>query len=71
MFSGEVLDRNQAQFAEIFGRRLRDFYIFPCGFDVVAFDQWLEVPMDGQTSARSFIVDHYGEEAAELIENLL
>ena len=71
LFSGEVLDQYQAQFSKIFGRRLRDFYTFPCGFDIMAFDEWLTVPLDGKTSTKSFIENHYGKEAVELIEKLI
>ena len=71
LFSPTQYSENADLFCRIFGRRLRDFYSPPFGFDVVVFDEWLEVPMVEGTSTRSFIEEHYGPEAVKLVEGLL
>lgn len=65
----EVLVEDATLFLAVFGKPLADFYDGIFGFDVVRFDEWLEVP-DG-TSTKDFIHTKHGQEAVELIERLL
>ncbi len=61
---------NCDRFQKVFGTRLKPFWqnnIF--GFDIVAFDKWLEVP-DG-TSTNDCILEKYGQEGLDIINALL
>ena len=66
----DKLRKSEDAFSKAFERPLRDFWtdnIF--GFDVVKFDEWLQVPKDMSTS--DFIDKHYGKGSRELVEKLL
>jgi len=60
--------KESQQFKRIFGRNLHAFWDFT-GFDVVAFDEALEVP-EG-VSCAEYIRTNYGTEAEALIRTLL
>jgi len=69
LFSRMKVLKFGGRFKRIFGRSLQDFYVYPLGFDIVAFDEWLEVP-DGESTS-GFLVEHYGKEADEMVRLLL
>ena len=57
------------KFLETFGVPLKQFYHHLLAFDVVAFDEWLQVPSGVSTA--QFLNDKYGTEAREMVEHLL
>lgn len=57
-------------FIQVFGISMGKFWTDNLlGFDVIRFDEWLKPP-DG-TSTSQHIIDKYGEEAEQMIRNLL
>lgn len=57
------------QFEEIFRVPFRRFFNIMSGFDIVAFDDYLETP--NGISTKQHIEAVYGAEAVALIENLI
>jgi hypothetical protein len=57
------------KFKRIFNRSLHTFWDPLTGFDAIKFDDWLK-PEAG-TSTRDAVLSRYGEEALNLIENLM
>ena len=57
------------QFKNTFGIPLADFFDNLFGFDVVGFDDWLGTP-DG-ISMRDHIISEYGQEAVDIVLELL
>jgi hypothetical protein len=62
-------DQFHAQFYDTFGVSIGHFMDMMLGFDIVAFDKHLGTP-DG-TSTKDFITEKYGDEATQLIEDLI
>lgn len=76
MHCGNILMDNRKKerrfakpFEQAFGVKMHPFFDYVMGFDVVAFDKYLEVP-DG-TSTKEFIAEKYGDDAVTLVENLI
>ena len=76
MHCGNILMDNRKKeqtfskpFKETFNINMHPFFDYVMGFDVVAFDKYLEVP-DG-TSTKEFIAEKYGDDAVTLVENLI
>ncbi len=56
-------------FSRTFGISIGKFWNIITGFDVIAFDEWLQTP-DG-TSTSDYLDQKYGEDARKLIEFLI
>lgn len=57
-------------FYRTFGVRLKPYFSFITGFDVIAFDEKVIKPEDGESTAQK-IERVYGTEAVTLIERLI
>ena len=57
------------KFEQTFKVSFRRFFNYVTGFDVIAFDDYLETP-DG-VSTKEVIEVRYGSEAAQLVENII
>ena len=60
---------NSHKFLATFGVNLSRFFDIVTGFDVVTFDEWLEVP-DG-VSTNDHLVAKWGQDATDLIWSLI
>jgi len=65
----DLIVNHGQEFKKIFGLPINKFIDPMTGFDIIAFDDWLETP-DGE-STRDQLIAKYGERAAELVEGLL
>jgi hypothetical protein len=57
------------QFLRFFGRSLATYWNAFLGFDNVKLDKHLNVPEDESLS--NFLLEHYGQEAHDLVETLV
>lgn len=69
-------DKSERKFREIFGIALSVFWDKMFGLDIIKFDAWLvdkygDFTANEGISTKQFIAREYGEEAANLAENLL
>jgi len=61
---------NCNEFQRVFKTRMKPFWENNMlGFDVLAFDKWLDVPED--MSMRTFVLDKYGRDGVKVLEALL
>jgi len=65
----ELFQTHNRDFLRIFNMSLSSFFSPIVGFDVIGFDDYLQVP-DG-TSTAEYVLENYGQEALDLLSNLI